>query len=343
MSPLAVLASRANMDIQMMGNQIRGAVEYATSYATKPDEPAKDTMTNILIKYYIRKELDAETQTDASHYKAIGNSIIGATKISAPQACWFLLGMPFFKSSRRVVNLSGLRRDEISVPLNVSIEQLSQMQDNEPAIIQGPSSILGVRRAFAFFQNQQYTISQNTPSEITLFLFVQNFKVEWKKNIPSVKWAKYPAPDRRIGIKPDTKGLLVDWEYRKGFIIDDYYYTKYEKAVVVRVNPTIPFDEEEERSCYSNLLVHYPWDGSLQAEFHVTHPYESAVLAYKAKIESFPEYYMPTISRYSSKSNTKLYMIYDISYIEYLMSHISYHITKYHIPSTACINELISN
>lgn len=107
--PLLVIAHGGNHDLQYIGNSV-GAAEYVASYASKSEEPDKKMMTNLYSKKIACLESLNTHVTYREKLNAIGNAILGSSQVGSVQACYFLLGLKFFKSSRQVVNVNPLHR-----------------------------------------------------------------------------------------------------------------------------------------------------------------------------------------------------------------------------------------
>ena len=106
-NPLLMIAHGGNHDIQYIENSV-GAAEYVASYAAKSEEPDYNIMKNLYTKKmnYLRES--NEPVTDRLKLKAVGNAVIGSTKVGSVQACYFLLGLKFVTSSREVLNMNPL-------------------------------------------------------------------------------------------------------------------------------------------------------------------------------------------------------------------------------------------
>jgi hypothetical protein len=107
--PLLVIAHGGNHDLQYIGNSI-GAAEYVASYAAKSEEPDKKLTANLYAKKLSSIEKNSTYVTDREKLNAICNALLGSSQVGAVQACYFLLGLQFVKSSRQVVNLNPLHR-----------------------------------------------------------------------------------------------------------------------------------------------------------------------------------------------------------------------------------------
>ena len=54
-------------------------------------------------------------------------------------------------------------------------------------------------------------------------------------------------------------GIILDSEDVHKFQLGNTVYTRYKKECVVNLRPFVAYNTEDERSCYSRLLVHIPW------------------------------------------------------------------------------------
>jgi hypothetical protein len=62
-----------------------------------------------------------EQLTDRLKLKAVGNAVIGSTKVGSVQACYFLLGLKFVTSSRQVLNVNPLHSKLMKISNNIFV------------------------------------------------------------------------------------------------------------------------------------------------------------------------------------------------------------------------------
>ena len=124
-SPLMVCAAGGNTDLQCIMDS-RGAAEYATSYATKPDAPEVEKVLNAMAKFYAYKASTNSIVSLQDQYKSVGRALISSQTVSSAQAVWMLLNLPLSQMSRSVEAVNGLPFKQV-VSLSKSVHGAKQI------------------------------------------------------------------------------------------------------------------------------------------------------------------------------------------------------------------------
>ena len=125
-SPLVVIAHGGNHDAGFICN-MRGALEYATCYTGKVEEPDKKKILEMVNSFFERKLSRNLPVSERDYFNAINSALIYSTMVGAPQVMQFLLGLPFAKLSRNVVSINTLKRDDVSTSVIVD-KRLEDME-----------------------------------------------------------------------------------------------------------------------------------------------------------------------------------------------------------------------
>jgi hypothetical protein len=259
----------------------------------------------------------------------VGESIISSTRVGTAQACWFLLGLDYVKSSRKFITVNTLPKDGLFASVITDRKVLSELP-GEASVVKQPSatSQLGLRMAYDLFCKQQHNNNKNKTQkfEISFYAFLSNIavtivsKVSSKRRDKALKGSSIPAfrlkkPSVRI-YRDKLSNDLKDGS--NGFIIENFYYKlhEFQKEPVVVYSPHFSIDLDDERSCKSMMLMHLPWnvEGENGLLKHVPEKiFMTAVEAMKNKkmIKKFPTYFRSHIDQ--QKLSDSYFENFDIS------------------------------
>jgi hypothetical protein len=314
-SALYHIAQSSNYDWQYM-SESRGAAEYIASYVLKQEQPDSKIM-QMIIQRMLRSKNENENlpPTLKDYLRYVGDAIISSTRVGTAQACWFLLGLDYVKSSRKFVTVNTLPRGGLFQSVITDRKVLSELP-GEASIVKQPSatSQLGLRMTYDIFCKQQHNNrkKQTKFSDISFYAFLSNIavtivsKVSSKRREKALQGSKIPVFRLdKLSVRINRDKLSKDLiDGSNGFIIENFYYKLHEvhKEPVVVYSPHFSIDLDDERCCKSIMLMHLPWsisgeDGLLkQAGDKV---YTSAVEAIKNKniIKKFPKYFQPHIDQ----------------------------------------------
>ena len=309
-----------NLDIQYISN-MRGAVEYCACYVSKNDEADARQIAKIVIKKFSAL-IERGDFTKKSRMKAVANTIIDCTKIGAPQACYFLLQLKIVKSSRSVIPVNTLNRSDINRPLRVfcknrfnptlspederehhedmqgeSLDYIEQhLEENgasgnsdqtqfeteaqgENMISNGVGSQLGKRDAYSCLITQQKSLlppGTSISELITYSAFLTSFNILVDSSHSRGKAKILPPPLFQL----NASGFVAN--AKKCVIEGRYVFIPLLKNRVLNLSPFIPVDQNSERSCYSTLLLHVPWE----KESCIVPPSQTAVSTLQKLVDS---------------------------------------------------------
>ena len=187
--PLVVFASQGNVDAQYISNAV-GAVEYATSYIGKAEQPDfKETLSLFVKKLTYLLSKNEGKISNRSQMRAAGTAIIGSQRVGAVQCCYSLLKLPFVILSRQVVTVNPLPEGQLNKVLASNVEILEGKDPDESAVLAGPRSQTGRRAAYAALCKQQ--IAEHNECNISFFQLMSLYNLE-----PYVhkKHSKVPSP-----------------------------------------------------------------------------------------------------------------------------------------------------
>lgn len=191
-SPVCVLASRGNHDIQFIQN-VRGGAEYCSKYASKAEAAETTALQNAIN----RKLAAYVSQHHAlpnirSKLAQVANAVVEAQQVGAVQAGYVLGKQPLVISSRTFVHLNVLKRTELNhSTVIVDEEQLENMDDAASAIKASPSTQIGRRDAYHAFCVFQQTTYGEIPTGLSFFAFSAAYKLtaltekKKKRNVPT--------------------------------------------------------------------------------------------------------------------------------------------------------------
>jgi hypothetical protein len=160
-SPLFHLAHAGNYDVQFISDT-RGAAEYSASYSLKPEQPDSKLMHQILDRLLSKSVTSECTQeTLRNKLKCVGIAMLSSATITATQACYFLLGLPYVEASRNFISINTLPYSCLTMSLITNIDELRTMSPDATIIREpGLNSQIGYRRAYAALAAQQVRLKQ---------------------------------------------------------------------------------------------------------------------------------------------------------------------------------------
>lgn len=287
-SPLLAIAHGGNHDIKYIDSPY-GTAEYVASYSSKAEAPDLKVLQNLLAK-----RLHYAT-TDRARLNTVATALVQSTEVGAVQACYTLLNLDFVQSSRTVINVNSLHRSDMNRNIISSSAEREALSEDDSAIYSGLGSQLGRRKAYEELVKQQRSDYQGC-CYITFYLLLTYYSLNVATNYKTV------APPPPL-LKLDKQGHITNAP--DNFQIGTTRYTLKNKAAIVNLSPHIAIDAFEEKSCYSTILLHYPWP--LEGEQYILAPYSSAVQAYHAMMENdlLPSYVTPTLTRISRSENAR--------------------------------------
>lgn len=177
-SPVCVLASRGNHDVQFIQN-VRGGAEYCSKYASKAEAAETTALQNAIN----RKLAAYVTQNHAmptirTKLGQVASAVVEAQQVGAVQACYVLGKQPLVISSRKFVHLNVLKRVEITEStVIVDEDELEYMDNTASALKSSPSTQIGRRDAYhSFCMFQNATFGEVTPG-LSFFAFAAAYKL----------------------------------------------------------------------------------------------------------------------------------------------------------------------
>ena len=313
--PLLSIAHGGNHDVQYIGNSV-GAAEYVASYASKAEEPDKKIMAKIYAKKIAYIVDSGSFVSDRQRLYSVGSAILSSSPVGSIQACYTLLGLKVVKSSRVVINLNPLHRklyyncknmaskkysiysnryffikyllilgDCLNQGLKTRDIVINQLEDTDTAIVSGLNSALGKRRAYGLLMCQQRETNDGL-CNITFFSLLTSY------SLSQAKIKVFPSPPL---LELDSEGIIILKSSTKKFMVDEIVFTRTKKDCVINLCPHIPVNDNDERSCYSTLLLHTPWP--IEGEQSILRSFSSAIECLRAlEIRNeIPEYVQYTL------------------------------------------------
>ena len=174
----------------------------------------------------------------------------------------------------------------------ISRQDLLHTLDSQAlAVESGPNSALGRRRAYENLVIQQRQTNDGI-CNITLFNLLTSY------NIRSALLKDKGILKQPSLITINDKGIVNTTKEIQKFIVGDNVYTKLRKDAVVNLCPYIPLDPNDERSCYSIILMHTVWP--IEGERNLLSKSLSATerLAEMKICKLIPAYVIGTLARY---------------------------------------------
>ena len=111
---------------------------------------------------------------------------------------------------------------------------------------------MGKRKAYKVLVIQQRQ-RNNKNCKVTLYSLLTSYSISTASIENRAKLHSPPLLD------VNDKGIVQLTKETKKFIVGNYVYTRLQKDCVVNMCPHVPLDFNDERSCYSILLVHTVW------------------------------------------------------------------------------------
>jgi hypothetical protein len=155
MSPLIVLASKGNHDIQYIANKCGGA-EYVSKYASKTDTADSRAMLNAISRKLAGRVLllspDAPLTLRVT-LRAVANALISSQQIGSVHACYVVcLANSLVQSSRENVYVNGLPRLDIDqFPIELNQDVLEGLEAHQDAIVSTVTTTIGKRDTYYMF------------------------------------------------------------------------------------------------------------------------------------------------------------------------------------------------
>lgn len=149
---------------------------------------------------------------------------------------------------------------------------------------------MGRRSAYEKLMQQQRSISHGQ-CNVTLFSVFTSYSIQ-KKTSKNGKELNSPPL-----LTIDDVGIVNFNEKTKKFQVDDIIYTRLRKNTIVNVCPYVPLCSEDEKSCYSTLLMHTPWP--VEGEKCLLADCDSSIQRLKELIDAggLPTYVQPMLIR----------------------------------------------
>ena len=280
-SPEIILSHGGNSDLQLL-NDKHGAAVYAASYSGKAEEPDKVLLNKILMKKMEQIAYLGDVSQSAK-MKAVAEAVLASTKIGSVQACYSLLSLPFVISSRKVLNINPLPKCNVYQNITLDQEHLQGADADAAALEHGLDSQMGRRNNYGLFSNQQRLINNDNICYVTFFQLLTNYQFSKLTNkAKKLEQVQLLILDEHGIVSPPNK-----------FIINEIVFKLSKTQIIVNLCPYVPYDEQDERSAYSTLLMHFPWPA--EGEINLLRGHRTAVEALRSIRHLFPEYALKTI------------------------------------------------
>ena len=270
-SPLLMIAQHANMDVKFMADR-SGTVEYIGSYISKTEEPDFVKIGNIFVKRIAGISRSGKSLTDLQKLNAVGNALIDAQVVGAPQMCFLLIGLPFVKFSRPVEVINPLHRSNIRIKVLNSVER--QFVSTEvSALSAGLSSHLGKRQAyseFLLYNKKRFGNYGNVTYYAMRTMYTTKLKPVTTEGLSKQQQQKQSEKQSKRRITELAQQVQVDEDTgfinlsAKSFTIGKFQFTRRRKAAVLHLSPHVPINLSDERSAYMILLLHRVWPNGLE-------------------------------------------------------------------------------
>ncbi len=178
-NPLIVLATRGNHDIQFVNNTSGGA-EYVSKYASKADVPeSSNAFKNAIsrkLAYEVMKNGDDTPLTYLSKLSAVSAAVLAAQQVGTVHACYILSRQKLVKSSRTTVAVNLIPRKDVTSRLLLSVNEMDDLQEDDSAFNNSPSSQFGKRDAYQDLNI--YQIAQFGSMEVDFFSFMSTYTLK---------------------------------------------------------------------------------------------------------------------------------------------------------------------
>ena len=167
------------------------------------------------------------------------------------------------------------------------------MADDDSPFESGPTSTLGKRNAYEglVFQQRSSFLGE---CNVTFFNLLTSYSLS-SLNGKNVNKLNTPPL-----LKVDEFGIITKSSNNGKFLINKIIYTRLRKDCVVNICPYVPINDSDESSCYSNILMHYPWpllgENSLIPESTTSVQYFS----YIRDNNLFPKYVKEALAKYQN-------------------------------------------
>lgn len=177
-SPVCVLASRGNHDIQFIQN-VRGGAEYCSKYASKAEVAETTALQNAInrkISHYVSQHHALPNLQQK--LGQVANAVVEAQQVGAVQACYVLGKQPLVISSRTFVHINVLKRSELNHnTVIVDENELEDMDNADSAIKLSPTTQNGRRDAYHAYCVFQHTKFGEIPQGMSFYAFSAAYKL----------------------------------------------------------------------------------------------------------------------------------------------------------------------
>lgn len=220
-SPVCVLATRGNHDIQFIQN-VRGGAEYCSKYASKVEAAETNALQNAinrkLAKYINEKQILPSMR---SKLGIVANAVVEAQQVGAVQACYLLGKQKLVLCSRGFVHINTLKRNLMTHhPVITDEDELAQMDNNASALKVSPSTQMGKRDAYHAYCVQQDEAYGVVHVGLTYYAFVASYQT---LALPNETTQRTVAPQVLL----DEHGFIKN---PKSFVIEDVSNCNAQKA-----------------------------------------------------------------------------------------------------------------
>ena len=228
-------------------------------------------------------------------------------------ACAILHKIPICESSRVVLPVNAMPKADLRKPVETNVDRLRNLEKaGADATYCSPGTQFGRRLAFhALCQDQRANFSGQC--EVTMHAMLTSYKFSsaappfWDeekrlqglaalKKVEDLTVLLTCASDGTVKVKRvNADGECVHCEPPQKFKVGEIIFTLYRRAVVVMMNPFVPVDAKNERSCYATLILHSPWGDD--GEDGILGDCDTAVerLQSLSDNDELPEYVLPAL------------------------------------------------
>lgn len=167
---------------------------------------------------------------------------------------------------------------------------LSNLKKSDSAISNSPTSQMGRRSAYQNLMVQQRSVFGQC--NVTIYSVCTSYRIQKAPQNNLKKILDSPPL-----LTMDNVGIIHLNEKTKKFQVNDIIYIRLRKNTIVNVCPYVPLNSEDEKSCYSTLLIHTPWP--MEGEKCLLIHCDSAIQRLKQLINEgeLPLYVQPMLDR----------------------------------------------
>jgi hypothetical protein len=180
--------------------------------------------------------------------------------------------------------------DDMTKKILFSHNELGDLEETATAVDSGPNSAIGKRNAYGALVAQQYKNFEGK-CEVTFFSLLTSYTLSIASKVTGKVLEEPPY------LKLDPNGVIIRSSENGKFQIGNIVYTSVRKLNVVNLCPFVPLSYNDERSCYSTLLVHSVWP--MQGEDGLLCQSKTAVDRLRMIIETnqLPSYVIPSMEK----------------------------------------------